>query len=128
MVLSMPIPSISIAMVKHWDALVMNDYEAVMPLPHRKKLSIHYLYQPFLTPVLGVFGKNISEQLVCNFLEAIPEFFKLWDISLNQSNLIPKKFQLQVKKTTTYFHLPASLMRASKILTLIIFEEILQKQ
>jgi hypothetical protein len=87
------------SMVKYWDALIMNDYEVVMPLPHRKKLSIHYLYQPFLTPVLGVFGKNISEQLVCNFLEAIPEFFKLWDISLNQSNLIPKKFQLQFKRS-----------------------------
>jgi len=29
-----------------WDALVYGNYDAVMPLPWRKKWGIQYLYQP----------------------------------------------------------------------------------
>ena len=38
------------AMAKHWDALVLDDYEAVMPLTWNKKYGITYLYQPFFAP------------------------------------------------------------------------------
>ena len=55
-------------MAKQWDALVLNDYEAVMPLTWNKKYGIAYLYQPFLTAQLGVFGKNISGELLEAFL------------------------------------------------------------
>jgi len=73
-------------MAEHWDALVLNDYEAVMPLTWKKKYSIHYLYQPFFTASLGVFGKQISAALVNDFLQAIPAKFKYWDIYLNHGN------------------------------------------
>ena len=32
---------------RDWDALVYNDYQAVFPLPKRRKWSIEYIYQPF---------------------------------------------------------------------------------
>ncbi len=73
-------------MSENWDALVLDDYKAVMPLTWRRKYSIHYLYQPFFTACLGVFGKNISADVVNNFLKAIPAKFKYWDISLNHAN------------------------------------------
>lgn len=73
-------------MAEYWDALVLNDYEAVMPLTWKKKYSIHYLYQPFFTASLGVFGKQISAGLVNDFLQAIPAKFKYWDIYLNHGN------------------------------------------
>lgn len=79
------------AMAKHWDALVLNDYEAVMPLTWNKKYGIHYLYQPFFTSCLGLFGKNISVELLNDFLQHIPAKFKYWDIYLNHGNF----FQLQ---------------------------------
>ncbi len=41
-----------------WDALVMGDYEAVMPLTWNKKYGFTYLYQPNFVPVLGVFAKK----------------------------------------------------------------------
>ncbi|HEY6506122.1 MAG TPA: GNAT family N-acetyltransferase [Chitinophagaceae bacterium] len=75
-------------MAQHWDALVMNDYDAVMPLTWNKKYGFKYLYQPFLTAQLGVFGKKISEVLVERFLSAIPGSFKLTEISLNSENMI----------------------------------------
>jgi hypothetical protein len=42
-------------MAKNWDALVLNDYEAVMPLTWNKKYGIHYLYQPFFDGSIGSF-------------------------------------------------------------------------
>ena len=74
-------------MATQWGALVLNDYEAVMPLPWRKKMGISYIYQPFLTAQLGLFGNNISEQLLTSFLEHIPKKFKLWEFPLNAGNV-----------------------------------------
>jgi hypothetical protein len=82
-------------MSKQWDALVLNDYEAVMPLTWNKKYGICYLYQPFLAAQLGVFGKNISPELLEAFLNAIPSKFRYWDFYLNHKNVFAlKNFQL----------------------------------
>lgn len=74
-------------MAKNWDALVLNDYEAVMPLTWKRKYGIHYLYQPFLTAQLGVFGNAVNAELLEVFLEAVPRKFKYWDIYLNPQNV-----------------------------------------
>ncbi len=79
-------------MADSWDALVLNDYDAVMPLTWRRKYGIRYLYQPFFTASLGVFGNNLSATLLNDFLQAIPANFKYWNIYLNAGN---------------YFELPA---------------------
>lgn len=82
------------AMSKNWDALIMStgtptekEYEAVMPLTWNKKYGIWYLYQPFFSAQLGVFGNNISPQTLQLFLENIPQKFKYWDFYLNKDNL-----------------------------------------
>lgn len=74
------------AMTDNWDALVFYDYEAVMPLPWRKKAGIFYLYQPFNIAQLGVFGKEINEELVKTFLQQVPKHFRYWDLPLNPHN------------------------------------------
>lgn len=74
-------------MAKQWDALVLNDYEAVMPLTYNKKYGIHYLYQPPFTASLGVFGKTVTAETVQLFLQAVPAKFKYWDIYMNHGNL-----------------------------------------
>jgi hypothetical protein len=75
------------AMSTAWDGLVLGDYGAVMPLPYRKKWRIQYLYQPFLTAQLGLFGTGVDKDLLEAFLEAIPKGFKYWDFSLNSGNV-----------------------------------------
>ena len=55
-------------MAKHWDALIMNDYEAVMPLTWNKKYGVYYLYQPFLCASLGLFGNNLTSEVLLCFL------------------------------------------------------------
>ena len=74
-------------MATQWDALILNDYEAVMPLTWNRKYGIHYLYQPFLTAQLGIFGSNITEEKVENFIQSIPFSFRYIDISLNSGNI-----------------------------------------
>lgn len=76
-------------MADNWDALVLNNYEAVMPLPWRKKMGIYYLYQPFLAAQLGLFGNDITAGLLQKFLEAVPSKFRLREFSLNHQNNFP---------------------------------------
>jgi lipid II:glycine glycyltransferase (peptidoglycan interpeptide bridge formation enzyme) len=83
-------------MSENWDALVLNDYEAVMPLTWKKKYGIYYMYQPFLTAQLGVFGKNITERMCNDFIQSIPPKFRYIDISLNSVHIssIPSGYPL----------------------------------
>jgi hypothetical protein len=74
-------------MAETWDAVIYGHYNAVMPLPYRVKYSIHYLYQPFLSAQLGVFGE-FDQHIIVAMLNSIPAKFKYWDISLNQDNVL----------------------------------------
>lgn len=76
-------------MAVQWDALVLNDYEAVMPLPWKKKAGICYLAHPPLTASLGVFGASVTPEMTNHFIQAIPARFKLVDLLLNSANLLP---------------------------------------
>ena len=84
------------AMSKHWDALILKDYEAVMPLTWNKKYGFYYLYQPAFTASLGVFGNNLTKDIIDHFLSMIPSKFKLVEIALNSGNIVgdPKRFSL----------------------------------
>ena len=75
------------AMCTAWDALVLEDYSAVMPLPQRKKWSIFYLYHPFAVAQLGLFGRAIDADLLYGFLKKIPPLFRYWDMPLNYGNV-----------------------------------------
>ena len=67
-----------------WDALVYNDYEAVFPLPKRKKWGVEYIYQPFFCQQLGVFSKMEVE--IEFFLNCIPKKFKYLELNVGSSN------------------------------------------
>ncbi len=74
-------------MARNWDALVQDDYDYVMPLPWNRKFGIRYVYQPFLTAQLGVFGRQQPGPLTAEFIHSIPPAFKLIELSLNSHNL-----------------------------------------
>ena len=50
--------------IETWDALVMNDYESVMPLPYRKKYGVLYLFHPPFVAQLGLFGNELRAGLL----------------------------------------------------------------
>jgi hypothetical protein len=93
------------AMAKHWDALVLNDYEAVMPLTWNRKYGFYYLYQPAFTASLGVFGKNLTKELIDDFIKSIPSKFKLIEISLNAGNLIGDSKTFSMLRSNYILHL-----------------------
>lgn len=71
----------------NWDALVYGDYEIVMPLTWRNKLGVKYLYQPVFLQQLGIFSKKeITPEIVKNFISEIEKHFKFVDIQLNYAN------------------------------------------
>lgn len=71
-----------------WEALVTPDYSRVMPLTFRKKYGFSYLFQPLLSQQLGIFSRGrLKPEEVDEFLTAIPDRFKLVEITLNDQNL-----------------------------------------
>lgn len=76
-----------------WDALVLDDYEMVMPLTHRKKYGICYIFLPPWVQQLGIFSsKDMSEETIREFIKAIPKKFKLVDVLFNYNNQFSSKY------------------------------------
>lgn len=70
-----------------WDALILNNYQAVFPLPFRRKYKVNYIYQPTFTQQLGLFSKApLSPHLLEEFLDRIPRSYKFVNLNLNQHN------------------------------------------
>ena len=95
-------------MAKHWDALVLNDYEAVMPLTWNKKYGFYYLYQPAFTASLGVFGKNLTKEVIHDFVNTLPSKFKLVEISLNSGNIVGDSKLFSLLRSNYILHLNRS--------------------
>ena len=75
------------AMSENWDALIMNDYEAVMPLTWNKKYGIYYLRLPAFTQQSGIFGNLLfTENVTEMFLNKALEQFPFAEINLNFGN------------------------------------------
>ena len=75
-----------------WHALVENDYEAVMPLPTRKKGVLKYVYTPFFLPQMGIISeREITSEETDAFLKEISKHYVLTDVLLNEKNGIRKQ-------------------------------------
>lgn len=69
-----------------WEALVLGNYEAVMPLTFRVKYGVSYIFTPPFVQQLGIFSTtNINEEA---FIKAIPGRFKYVDVNFNEANTI----------------------------------------
>lgn len=71
------------AVTENWDALVLNDYEAVMPLPIAKKFGIPYVYQPDFCQQLGIFSLEKNASLTKEFYRALSRKFLRYHVSQN---------------------------------------------
>lgn len=86
-----------------WNALVLNDYEAVMPMTWRKKYFISYLFQPSFFQQGGVYSKNkITEDLVAEFLNLASVHYRYIDITLNYQNTAELKGGAIISKRNNY--------------------------
>lgn len=70
-----------------WSALVLDDYEAVMPITGGRKFGVYYLFQPFFVQQLGVFSRQeITAEVLRDFLNTIPKKYRFAEIRLNEGN------------------------------------------
>ena len=77
-----------------WSAMVLGDYEAVMPITGGKKFGVNYLFQPFFVQQLGVFSsQEITAEVLQDFLNAIPQKYRFAEIRLNEGNVFEKPLQ-----------------------------------
>lgn len=75
-----------------WDALVEDNYQAIMPLPYRKKGVLKYVYTPFFMPQMGILSEHellLAE--VDDFLSEVSKHFVLADIILNDKLNVEKR-------------------------------------
>lgn len=74
-------------MAASWDAIVLGNYEAVMPLPWKRKWRIKYLYQPAFIQQGGIFSANaLDHDTINSFVEVLKEHFRFAEITLNYGN------------------------------------------
>lgn len=86
----------------NWDVLVLNDYEAVMPLPWKQKYFIKYVTQPFFCQQLGVFSKEfISEDEQEIMLKNIPKKFIKISLNLNSGTFFSSRMKSRINYILT---------------------------
>ena len=85
-----------------WDALVMDDYKAIMPLTAKSGYGFSKIIQPNFAPQLGVFtSERLNVDLVNSFLNAIPDKFKSVNLNLNAFNKVSHK-KFHIKQEISY--------------------------
>lgn len=96
-----------------WDMLESDDYKTVMPLPHRKRLGLSYIFTPRYVQQLGVFGPDVNKSLIQAFLKQIPPKFRLIDLKFNEKNSV-EKLSGWTKRTNYLLNINAEYEMVSK--------------
>jgi len=77
-----------------WNALVLDDYEAVMPLPEKSKFGVKYVMQPMLSQQLGIVFKNEpTDKNINEFISELQKKYKYFALNLNFYN----NFSVKIK-------------------------------
>ena len=84
-------------MAPNWEAIIVNDYEAVMPIPVKKKFGIKYIHYVPFAQQLGLFTTNneISVEVILVFLK---KHIKYGHLFLNYTN----EFISNIEKSTNF--------------------------
>tara|TARA_B110000003_G_scaffold179972_1_gene179196 strand:+ start:9021 stop:9932 length:912 start_codon:yes stop_codon:yes gene_type:complete len=91
----------------YWDVLVLNDYEAVMPIPWKKKYFIKYVYHPLWVLQLGIFSKSKKSHEL-EFINTLRKRFKFVELRLNKKNSIEKGGSKSIVNQMQYLSLENS--------------------
>ena len=84
-------------MAPGWEALMDDDYDSVFPMPARTRFGIRYITTPVFLQQLGAFSPDKPSELSINeFLDYIPDFFRLIDLRIGQK-ISHKGFQITEK-------------------------------
>jgi len=88
----------------NWDAIILNDYDAVMPLIWRKKMGIRYVYQPAFLQQAGIYSPyHLTEEITEAFISLASTHFKFAEFSLNYANNPSVENEFYQKKINNNF-------------------------
>lgn len=91
------------AMAGKWNALVLNDYDAVMPVPYRKKMGIQYVYQPAFIQQLGIFGHTADIPFFTDaFMQTLMHHYRFAECTLNYANPVSQNERYHVQFRSNY--------------------------
>ena len=69
----------------HWDALIENDYEKVMPLPVSSFMGKSFIYQPMMAPELGIFSPEpVHKNTINGFIGLVFKKYKYAELPFNK--------------------------------------------
>jgi len=72
-------------MAPGWEALVDDDYDSVFPIPCSAKFGVKYVATPVFLQQVGAFSPDKpSEKSIVEFLDYLPDFYKLVDLCISQ--------------------------------------------
>ncbi|MCD6566904.1 MAG: hypothetical protein J7K53_13280 [Bacteroidales bacterium] len=87
------------SVTNHWDALIENDYEKVMPLPVSSFMGKSFIYQPMMAPELGIFSSEpVHKNTINKFISLVFEKYKYAELPFNkflETNLSFAKHKLK---------------------------------
>lgn len=94
---------------ENWEAIVLDDYEAIMPLPIGKKLNHPVVEAPCLVPQLGVFSPRLpGPETIDTFLAYLRANYRYIKIGLNKFNLLSdEKFKIKAGRSFTLDLIPS---------------------
>lgn len=97
---------LNIVAQNRWDALIVDDYAAVFPIPFKNRIIYKQAYQPFFTQQLGLFYTNVEHtELLSDCLTVIKEKFSKIYLQLNTDNSMPNEGKLGNNKITHHIKL-----------------------
>ena len=76
------------AVCSKWMALIIGEYECVMPLPIGRKWGILYVYQPLFCQQLGAFYRRRSDAILMQLITATIRKFVFVNLNLNYDNQV----------------------------------------
>ena len=73
------------SVTNHWDALIENDYEKVLPLPVSFFMGKSFIYQPLMAPELGVFSPDpVHKSTISEYIGLVFEKYKYAELPFNK--------------------------------------------
>ncbi|MCS3869734.1 hypothetical protein J3D55_002650 [Chryseobacterium ginsenosidimutans] len=70
----------------NWELLVSGDYEAILPVPLKKKLGINFVIMPLFCQQLGVFSDKDNVEINDRFLKYLRKNYKIFLYTFNKDN------------------------------------------
>lgn len=84
-----------------WEALVMDDYKLIMPLPYKSVGGSKEYIQPPITQQLGIIGENKTANLCIAMIQKIP-FTKMMHLKMNEVMPSIDPEEIKVNERTNY--------------------------